>query len=108
MWSGSRQRPAQCSPPANRRALRGLAAEVAVRLEPETGADGRALPWDIEFGFVDGRLQLFQIRPLVERGSVRADRALAVLSPRPAATVESVPLDGMIPVRDIPMEADAR
>ncbi len=88
--------------------LRDLAAEVAARLEAETGADGRALPWDIEFGFVDGRLQLFQIRPLVERGSARADRALAALSPRPAAAVESVFLDELIPVRDLPMEADAR
>jgi hypothetical protein len=88
--------------------LRDLAAEVAERLEPETEADGRTLPWDIEFGFVAGRLQLFQIRPLVERGSVKADRTLAALSPRPAAAVEAVPLDGMIPVRDLPMEADAR
>jgi hypothetical protein len=94
--------------PAEQAALRDLAAEVAARLEPETGVDGRELPWDIEFGFVGGKLQLFQIRPLVERGSARADRALEVLAPRPAAAVESVPLDGMIPVRDLPMEADTR
>jgi hypothetical protein len=89
-------------------ALRGLAAEVAARLEPEIGTDGRTLPWDIEFGFVGGKLELFQIRPLVERGSARADRALAALAPRPAAAVESIELDGLIPVRDLPMEADAR
>jgi phosphoenolpyruvate synthase/pyruvate phosphate dikinase len=89
-------------------ALRELAAEVAARLEPETGADGLPLPWDIEFGFVGGRLELFQIRPLVERGSARADRALAALAPRTGATFTSVPLAGLIAVRDIPMEPDAR
>lgn len=91
-----------------REALRDLAAEVAERLEPEVGMDGQPLPWDIEFGFVDSKLQLFQIRPLVERGSARADRALAALSPRATAPVGTVPLDGSIPVRELPMEADTR
>jgi hypothetical protein len=89
-------------------ALRGLAAEVAARLEPEVGADGRPLAWDIEFGFVAGKLELFQIRPLVERGGARADRALAVLAPRTEAIAVSVPLSGLVPVRDLPMEPDAR
>lgn len=88
--------------------LRDLAAEVAARLEPEIGADGRPLPWDVEFGFVGGKLELFQIRPLVERGSTRADRALATLAPRSGPTVKSVSLAGLIPVRDLPMQPDTR
>ena len=88
--------------------LRNLAAEVAARLEPEIGADGQPLPWDIEFGFVGGNLELFQIRPLVERGSVRADRALATLAPRSGPVVQTVALAGLIRVRDIPMEPDTR
>ena len=88
--------------------LRDLAAEVAARLEPEIGADGRPLPWDIEFGFVGGKLELFQIRPLVERGSTRADRALATLAPRSGAIANTVSLAGLIPVREIPMQAETR
>ncbi len=64
---------------ADQSALRRLAAEVEEKLAPATGADGRPLPWDIEFGFVDGELTLFQIRPLVERGQLKADRILEPL-----------------------------
>ncbi len=62
-----------------REALRRLAAEVDEKLVPAKGADGRPLPWDIEFGFVAGELTLFQIRPLVERGQLKADRILEPL-----------------------------
>jgi hypothetical protein len=72
-----------------KRALRALAEEVAGKYQPAPAADGRPLPWDIEFGFVGGELTLFQIRPLIERGQTRADRALvaAIGPPRPAVTV---------------------
>jgi len=78
---------------AEKQALRGLAREVAAKYESALSADGRALPWDIEFGFVDGELTLFQIRPLIERGQLRADRALleAIGPASPAAA--SVRLD---------------
>ncbi len=59
--------------------LRALAEEVAVKAEPAVGPQGQTLPWDIEFGFVDGELTLFQIRPLIERGQARADRILSSL-----------------------------
>lgn len=60
-------------------ALRELAEEVSRRYEPVFDSRGLPRPWDIEFGFVDGELTLFQIRPLVERGALRADRAVQLM-----------------------------
>jgi hypothetical protein len=78
--------------PDERLGLRRLAEEVSARLTPATGRDGKPLPWDIEFGFVDGRLALFQIRPLVERGEVLADRVVEALAPTPARLPATVDL----------------
>lgn len=61
-------------------ALRALASEAVERVEPQSGPDGSPLPWDMEFGFVEGKLQLFQIRPLVERGRAAAEKAVAMLA----------------------------
>ncbi len=71
--------------------LRALANEVDGKVEPAVGPQGERLPWDIEFGFVDGALTLFQIRPLVERGQARADRML--LSLLPAAVDQTAMVD---------------
>jgi hypothetical protein len=59
--------------------LRALAVEVDNKYEAVFDDNGRARPWDIEFGFIDGELTLFQIRPLVERGSGSADALLRTL-----------------------------
>ena len=74
--------------PAEIDQLRGLAVEVGEKYVPVLDDDGRPRPWDIEFGFVDGELTLFQIRPLVERGSGMADAAIRAHRPatRPAAS----------------------
>ena len=53
--------------------LRALAKEVDKKYEPVFDESGQKRPWDIEFGFVGGELTLFQIRPLVEKNSQRAD-----------------------------------
>jgi hypothetical protein len=53
--------------------LRVLADDVERRFPMPLGQDGRPAPADIEFGFRDGRLALFQIRPFVE--SLRARRS---------------------------------
>jgi len=66
--------------PADRGILLELVDEIGNQLEPAREADGRAMPWDIEFGFVDGKLALFQIRPLVERGQRTAERILSMLA----------------------------
>ncbi len=61
--------------------LRALAEEVARKAAPAVDPQGQTLPWDVEFGFIDGELTLFQIRPLIERGQARADRILSMLLP---------------------------
>lgn len=65
-------------------ALRGLARQVNEKYRPVFDIRGKARPWDIEFGFVGGELTLFQIRPLVERGTLRADRAIGLVFDEPA------------------------
>ena len=68
--------------------LRELAELLTAEL-PDSLKSGDAL--DVEFGFRDGELVLFQVRPLVERGGQRADRLVESLRPPArsvAATVE--------------------
>jgi len=67
--------------------LRALAADVAARYAPVYDTQGRQRPWDIEFGFVDGELTLFQIRPLVERGAQLADTIIATLTEKVAVAI---------------------
>ena len=43
-----------------------LAKELPNRFPPITDDDGNPAPADIEFGFLDGKLQLFQLRPFLE------------------------------------------
>ncbi len=61
--------------------LRQLAREVNRKYAPVLDENGKPRPWDIEFGFVDGELTLFQIRPLVEKASRNADALLRRLQP---------------------------
>jgi hypothetical protein len=89
-------------------ALRELAAEVAARLEPVVDTAGQPLPWDIELGFVKGSLQLFQIRPLIERGATVADRVISRLTPGGGPEITTVKLDVEIPVRSVPMDSVTR
>lgn len=74
--------------------LRSLALEVVEKYVPVLDDTGRPRPWDIEFGFVDGELTLFQIRPLVEKSGRRAEKAMRKLRPASAAgTVDAPPVD---------------
>ncbi|VUD62722.1 Prodigiosin synthesizing transferase PigC [Thalassocella blandensis] len=56
--------------------LRALAVEVNQKYEAQFDDKNQALPWDIEFGFIDGELTLFQIRPLIEHKVGKADAFL--------------------------------
>jgi hypothetical protein len=65
------------------RQLIRFANELPQRFPPITDDQGNPAPADIEFGFLDGKLQLFQLRPFLEsrkaRGSVylsKMDEAL--------------------------------
>jgi hypothetical protein len=55
------------------------ARTIEREFEPAMSSDGRRLPWDIEFGFVDGTLALFQARPFVGNSDIRNLPALAAL-----------------------------
>jgi hypothetical protein len=71
--------------------LRELAAEVNEKYAPVFDESGAKRPWDIEFGFVDGKLTLFQIRPLVEKAGRNADILIRSLQPElPPPTPDSL------------------
>jgi len=61
------------------RQLRDMVAEVKRKYPPAKSDRGDILPWDIEFGFVKGKLRLFQIRPLVRYQEVKTLEALSRL-----------------------------
>ena len=64
-------------------------AEVKRKYPPARTARGDLLPWDIEFGFENGQLRLFQIRPLAR---YQEERTLAALSGLEAGTDLSKPV----------------
>ncbi len=70
--------------------LRQLAAEVGEKYSPVYDEAGKQRPWDIEFGFVDGKLTLFQIRPLVEKNTQRADTVLRQLIAKKQASTSQL------------------
>ncbi len=61
------------------KALVAAAEKIGREFAPEAGVDGSPLPWDIEYGFVNGRLFLFQTRPFVGNSDLRNLPALAAL-----------------------------
>jgi hypothetical protein len=61
--------------PDEARQLIAFADEIPKRF-PQLGEDGKPVAADVEFGFVDGRLWLLQIRPFNES---RAARSAATL-----------------------------
>ncbi|MGM0517697.1 MAG: PEP/pyruvate-binding domain-containing protein [Pseudomonadota bacterium] len=70
--------------------LRQLAADVEARFPLPPREDGTPAVADIEFGFRDGRLALFQIRPLVENRRARRDLFLMGLDRTGAGAKEIV------------------
>lgn len=87
--------------PAEIEQLRSLAQEVNKKYAPALDENGLPRPWDIEFGFVDGELTLFQIRPLVEKTSRSADALLRKLQPEAA---QDMPDTLAVPLNEIPGE----
>ncbi len=51
--------------------------ELPRRFPPITDDKGKPAPADVEFGFLDGRLRLFQIRPFVESRKARGSAYLS-------------------------------
>ncbi|MDP2195754.1 MAG: PEP/pyruvate-binding domain-containing protein, partial [Rhodocyclaceae bacterium] len=74
--------------------LRRLGQELPERF-PQRDESGQGVPADVEFGFVAGRLALFQIRPYLQSRQARRDRFLLELdAPLRAQTGRSVTLRG--------------
>ena len=61
------------------RQLIQLVRDLPSRFPPITDAEGKPAPADIEFGFLHGRLQLFQIRPFLESTRARSSEYLQTL-----------------------------
>ena len=59
--------------------LIALARELPDRFPEIVNDAGEAAPADIEFGFLDSRLALFQIRPFLESRRARSSTYLATL-----------------------------
>lgn len=76
-----------------------VAAAQLVRdgFEPSRDRNGAARPWDIEFGFADGRLWLFQTRPFIGNQSLSNIPALMAYEAPSTGKDEIVSLDAPIP-----------
>lgn len=68
--------------PAEVEQLTKAAQIIKETLEPARNPDGSQRPWDIEFGFADGKLWLFQVRPFIGTEGVRNLAALKPLDTR--------------------------
>ena len=60
-------------------ALIKLARELPTRFPNIVDAGGNPAPADIEFGFLDNQLKLFQIRPFLESTAARSNAYLKTL-----------------------------
>ena len=78
----------------NLRDLRDLSVKVE-EIMPESSGEKGTVPWDVELGFQDDKIYLFQIRPFVENQRAQSSDYLDKISPRPANNI-LVDLDGTI------------
>ncbi|MCA9751762.1 MAG: hypothetical protein KC591_06190, partial [Gemmatimonadetes bacterium] len=79
--------------------LRAMVDRIGETFAAAEGAGGRPRPWDVEFGFLNGELTLFQIRPLVERGQETADTVVESRVGPVAVAGGNVDLDGGVALR---------
>jgi len=71
------------------RQLREMVADVKRKYPPAKSTRGDLLPWDIEFGFENGQLRLFQIRPLAR---YQEQKTLEALSGLDSGSLNSKPV----------------
>jgi hypothetical protein len=62
---------------------------ITENFAPTRDPAGRPRPWDIEFGFTQGKLWLFQCRPFIGNDSLRNVPALAALEGRPSSSAKA-------------------
>ncbi|MGB5640786.1 MAG: PEP/pyruvate-binding domain-containing protein, partial [Sedimenticolaceae bacterium] len=65
-----------------------FAKELPDRFPPITDDQGNPAPADIEFGFLDGELRLFQLRPFLESRKARGSNYLSDMDKSLQATVD--------------------
>jgi phosphoenolpyruvate synthase/pyruvate phosphate dikinase len=61
--------------------LTSTAGVIKKRISASKDDSGRLRPWDIEFGFADGKLWLFQVRPFLGNESLQNIPALSAYEP---------------------------
>jgi hypothetical protein len=76
--------------------LVATAARIRDEFEPSVDPAGNPRPWDVEFGFADGRLWLFQTRPFIGNESLGNVPALAAYEVPRRGAGERVSLDEVI------------
>ena len=81
------------------RQLIRFARELPDRFPPITDEQGNPAPADVEFGFLDGKLQLFQLRPFLESRKAQGTDYLA----RMDAARQGI-LDRTVNMQEIPNE----
>ena len=75
--------------------LAAFAQELPQRFGPIEDDEGRPAPADVEFGFLDGQLRLFQIRPFLDNQMVQGSSALRDMDKGlDAGATTQVPLSG--------------
>lgn len=77
-------------------ALADAAQKIEGTLEPTLSSDGTPRPWDIEYGFADGKLWLFQSRPFIGSDEVANLPALALLDEAPPELAPTVSLEEVV------------
>jgi hypothetical protein len=82
---------------ADIRELTSAADTLRARLTPSRGHQGEARPWDIEFGFSEGKHWLFQVRPFIGNDSLQNVAALAAFEAPRAGAGDILSLDEPIP-----------
>ncbi len=82
--------------PAEIESLIAFSRELPTRFPAIVDAAGQAAPADVEFGFQQGALRLFQIRPFLDNAHTRGLGYLQSLDAKPAgATAASVDLEAV-------------
>jgi len=81
---------------ADIRKLVAAGKKVRKTLEPARGPRGEPRPWDVEFGFADGKLWLFQVRPFIGNDSLKNVPALKALEESSGTASRTVSLDAKI------------
>ena len=85
------------------RQLVKLAKELPERFPPIQDAEGKPAPADIEFGFVEGKLRLYQLRPFLESRQARRSQYLQSLDSK-LGRLRDRPVD----LAAIPLSGEAR